>query len=861
MPAERAGYTVTMFLIDVSSSMGTMRTVDTLNSNGEEQSTEMTNLEWVLRFVKLKIQEMIFNGRKTDQCGVIVFGAEDTKNVINTSHGGYENVVEYIPIGQPNASTIAKLDSLQPSTTSGDPIDALIVGIETQAKYLANKKTWTRKIVIVTDGESPIEVEDWEETVRKMDGLNITLTIVFVHLPLAIWGLAYFANVHSGVDFDSELDDFPFTESNKTTIKRANEEFYSTLTSSMKSGLIGTCAFALQDISNPELKQVRSTLMATDLRVGDIDTRADEALVISVKTSKCTALGRPHSWKKFGLRESVATNAMDEGDDAEEEQKVAFAQLKLKTEYFVDRNPKDEEDEDGDIKMKKENDDVDLLDEGEDGEENEVKTDHLEKVEKEDLIRGFKYGTTYAPCPDGQFPRLPTRKGIDIGGFFLAKNFRRELALGEVQYIWADPSSPQQQVALSSISQAMKDKKVMAIARWVSKDGMDPKMGVLAPSEFEKVDCLLWTHMPFADDVRRYTFASLEKLISKKGEIITEHPYLPTGEQLEAMEQFIDAMDLMDAGEKDEEGNRLPWFDTVDSYNPAIHRTKQAMFHCAVVTDVASNPLPPPHPELLKYFEPPKRVLKRARGAIEECKSAFSVKEVPKRVAKAKKDGHAHAQDEDDSMLLLDRKKAPERTQSQMHITEDTSTSAKEKAVSNAEDSATEDEDEEELLLEKKPSTPAPQRKGGAPLPTPARSLSPQVDPGRAPGRIIGNTYPLKDFKKNIAQGDVVTKAVEDLGSVIAEVVMRPFASRRKQEMINCMTTLRQTALEEDEIDAWNTFLRDLKGKCLSKPGNPSFWAEVQNHGRELGLISTQEAKKQGGKSSVTENEAGEFLS
>jgi len=60
--------------------------------------------------------------------------------------------------------------------------------------------------------------------------------------------------------------------------------------------------------------------------------------------------------------------------------------------------------------------------------------------------------------------------------------------------------------------------------------------------------------MPFADDVRKYTFASLTNLVNKKGEEITEHPYLPTDEQMEAMSNFVDAMDLMDAGEKDEEG-------------------------------------------------------------------------------------------------------------------------------------------------------------------------------------------------------------------------------------------------------------------------------------------------------------------
>jgi ATP-dependent DNA helicase 2 subunit 2 len=60
--------------------------------------------------------------------------------------------------------------------------------------------------------------------------------------------------------------------------------------------------------------------------------------------------------------------------------------------------------------------------------------------------------------------------------------------------------------------------------------------------------------MPFADDVRKYTFPSLNNLVSKKGEAIAEHPYLPTEVQQEAMDDFVDALDLMEAGEKDEDG-------------------------------------------------------------------------------------------------------------------------------------------------------------------------------------------------------------------------------------------------------------------------------------------------------------------
>lgn len=44
----------------------------------------------------------------------------ETKNVVNAANGGYENVLEYIPIGQPNASTMAKINALEASTTCGD---------------------------------------------------------------------------------------------------------------------------------------------------------------------------------------------------------------------------------------------------------------------------------------------------------------------------------------------------------------------------------------------------------------------------------------------------------------------------------------------------------------------------------------------------------------------------------------------------------------------------------------------------------------------------------------------------------------------------------------------------------------------
>jgi ATP-dependent DNA helicase 2 subunit 2 len=171
-------------------------------------------------------------------------------------------------------------------------------------------------------------------------------------------------------------------------------------------------------------------------------------------------------------------------------------------------------------------------------------------------------------------------------------------------------------------------------------------------------------------------------------------------------------------------------------------------------------------------------------------------------VARTRKDGHAHAKDDEEETLLLDRKpsslKSPSK--SQVKIFEDEPASTPKKATRpRADDSDTEEEsDDEELILDKAP------QKNGQPLPTPARSISPETSGGREPGRIIGIDYPLKEFKKNISQGDLVTKAVEDLGYVIGEIVSKPFAHKRHEEMIECMKAMRDTSVKEDEVEAWN---------------------------------------------------------
>ncbi|KAI4519217.1 ku80-like protein [Schizophyllum commune Loenen D] len=823
MPAERAGFTVTMFLIDVSKSMGKKRQIELpgQNPNDEPYHKEITNLEWGLQFVKLKIQEMIYNGRKTDKCGVIIFGCDETNNPVNKREGGYENVSEYIPVEQPNSSTIAKLDELRASEDSiGDPMDALIVAVQMQDEVLQSKKTWTRKITIVTDGESPMELEDWEATVQKINELEVRLAVV-------------------GVDFDSE--EYGYHQENKSHVKSTNENFWTQFTSLLTHGVVGTCEEALEDTAAPDVKETKSVLMTNVLRLGDADNRPETALEIIVRTAKCTAMQRPKSCKKFAPRMKGDER---EGGEAEDEnmEKGDGRIRKAKAAKGGDANTQDvnmdADDEDGD-----DSDAEEVLD----LEDPQVRATYYDEVEREGLVRGFKYGTSYAPCPEGQFPKLNTKKGIDFCAFFKRDNFRRELVMGEVQYIWADPAQPRQQIALSSIIRAMFKEKVYAIGRWVSKDSADPKMGVLAPCKFPDVDCLLWAPMPFADDVRKYTFPSLMNLLNKKGERVTEHPYIPTEAQCAAMDDFVDSMDLMEAGEKDDDGKRGQWFTTIESYNPALHRTKQAMFHGAVVRNLDKDPVPPPHPDIVRFFDPPNRVLRKAREALEAAKRELKVKQVPKTIPKAKEAKHAHAVEEEDEPMLL----GPNPPSSPAAAPAPLPVPAKEVPTDRRE---ADDDEDEELLLEAEPSKPVSKPKSKAPLPTPPQD----ADPGRAPDRIIGSVFPLDDFKANIARGDVVSKAVEDLAFVICDIVRKPFVPlHRMGELIECMRLMRHTCATEDEVDAWNAFMKELKEAC-EEYGVDQFWAAVKDAGRELSLISDKEAEEHGGTSSISEEEAQE---
>lgn len=153
------------------------------------------------------------------------------------------------------------------------------------------------------------------------------------------------------------------------------------------------------------------------------------------------------------------------------------------------------------------------------------------------------------------------------------------------------------------------------------------QVGILAPQirddsmgfDFE---CLFYVEAPFREDLKRFNFPPLDRVINREGKELYEHSCLPSKEMQNAMDELLDSMDLMD-GDQDEDGEPFPWFRCEDSFNPAIHGIKEAVswrvFH------PNDRALPKPQHEVVKFLQPPEKVANRCAPIAERCRELFDL--------------------------------------------------------------------------------------------------------------------------------------------------------------------------------------------------------------------------------------------
>ncbi|GAA6003096.1 uncharacterized protein JCM10292_002859, partial [Rhodotorula paludigena] len=250
--------------------------------------------------------------------------------------------------------------------------------------------------------------------------------------------------------------------------------------------------------------------------------------------------------------------------------------------------------------------------------------------------------------------------GMEIISFMKESDLRYDYRMGDVFYVTASRGQLGSEKLFSALVNAMDERSTMAVVRFVKKgytrNGLfrmpDPQVGVLYPKINEEgVEYCTWVRFPFAEDLRQFQLGSLERLFNRKGKRVHDNKLLPTEEMDDAMDDFVDAMDLTEAGPPDEEGNPTEFFSVEDSFSPAIHNIQNTLVFRL------SNPdgdLPPVPPVLTKYMDPPASLAAQSEEAAQKVLRAFDIRRVPPKPKKINKRNQNYAQPDLEDEIELD---------------------------------------------------------------------------------------------------------------------------------------------------------------------------------------------------------------
>lgn len=157
----------TIFILDLGSTMAQTH-------SGRSES----DLDWSMRYVWDKITDIVAASRKTLCVGVVGFRTDETDNKLQDDDG-YENIAVLQELGPMSMSSLRNLQSvIKPSETwSGDAISAIVVAVDMMDTF-TKKLKWNRKIILITDGQGPMDADGLSDISKKMNDSNIQLTVL-----------------------------------------------------------------------------------------------------------------------------------------------------------------------------------------------------------------------------------------------------------------------------------------------------------------------------------------------------------------------------------------------------------------------------------------------------------------------------------------------------------------------------------------------------------------------------------------------------------------------------------------------------------------------------------------------------------
>ena len=159
----------TVYVVDLGESMADCH-------NGRDES----DLDFGMRYVWDKISTTVAASRKTWTVGVVGLNTDETDNAQERDGlEGYDNISVLQEIGPMSMSSLKELrDKIKPSSSSGaDAVSAIVVALS-MIEVFTKKLKYKRKIILVTNAESPIDGESIEDVANRLDESNVELVVM-----------------------------------------------------------------------------------------------------------------------------------------------------------------------------------------------------------------------------------------------------------------------------------------------------------------------------------------------------------------------------------------------------------------------------------------------------------------------------------------------------------------------------------------------------------------------------------------------------------------------------------------------------------------------------------------------------------
>ncbi|CAE7667983.1 ku80 [Symbiodinium microadriaticum] len=437
-----------------------------------------------------------------------------------------------------------------------------------------------------------------------------------------------------------------------------------------------------------------------------------------------------------------------------------------------------------------------------------------EEVKKEDRVKGFKYGQNIVPMSEYDEAALAysCERTLTTLGFAAAASISPESSMHTVDTLAADKGDPWAHYAFESLVEAMLAEQRVLIARYVYRKDSQPHMVALIPKKgAESASHMVIQFLPFEEDVRPWTCASLPE---------------PTSDQRAAMSKIVDGLTLT-------AGNEM--LRPEETSNPSLARFYDFLASRAVTPGAALKPAPSELSDTI--LAPPASAVAQLDKVFPEndrgqLKTLFGLEKVEKAVGKG-------------GAKRFWREAIAEKSKNSAAFVGEVDTKKiKVDAFTGAKKNEKKDEDEDALRKVKAEDSQGEGAGGMA------------VAVGPPPRVHIGSVHPERDFERWLSErrtggADVVGPAIEQM----CDVILR-FAEEGEEfhgKALSCMATLRRGCVREGEAASYNEFARKVRLRMTKRLA--LLWERVVKDGG-LGLITDTEVVT----STVTAADAKAFL-